>query len=89
MTVTDSIVVVNEIALCDGESYFAEGEDQTETGTYYDYYVAESGCDSTVVLNLLSILLIIFLMKHTYAAAIVSSLKMNGKLQKEHILTIS
>ncbi len=42
----------NDIAICEGESYFAEGALQTEAGDYYDYYTPVEGCDSIVITHL-------------------------------------
>ncbi len=39
-------------SICEGESYYAEGEDQTESGLYTDYYQNVPGCDSIVVTEL-------------------------------------
>ena len=41
-----------EITLCQGESYFAGGEEQTTSGIYTDEYLSINGCDSTVVTDL-------------------------------------
>jgi hypothetical protein len=40
-----------DTTICNGNSYFAEGALQTESGTYYDT-LDNSGCDSVVVTNL-------------------------------------
>lgn len=40
------------IQICDGESFFAGGANQTTTGIYMDAYTAFSGCDSTIVTDL-------------------------------------
>ncbi|MBK7038419.1 MAG: T9SS type A sorting domain-containing protein [Chitinophagales bacterium] len=42
----------NDIAICDGDSYFAGGAFQTEPGEYYDYYTPVEGCDSIVITHL-------------------------------------
>jgi len=41
-----------DISICDGESYFAEGTEQYEPGTYIDYLTSIHGCDSVIVTNL-------------------------------------
>ncbi len=41
-----------DVTICDGESYFAGGADQTESGIYTDTYTFPLGCDSTVITNL-------------------------------------
>jgi gliding motility-associated-like protein len=38
--------------ICDGESFFVGGANQTTSGTYIDIYIAANGCDSTVTTNL-------------------------------------
>ncbi|PLX05793.1 MAG: hypothetical protein C0594_06800, partial [Marinilabiliales bacterium] len=52
LTVTPSIEFVQYVDICDGESFFAEGADQTLPGTYYDTLTAAFGCDSVVVTEL-------------------------------------
>lgn len=41
------------VTLCDGESLFVGGANQTVAGIYTDVFVAENGCDSTVVTDLI------------------------------------
>ncbi|MBT3210272.1 MAG: T9SS type A sorting domain-containing protein, partial [Bacteroidetes bacterium] len=41
-----------DVAICDGESYFAAGANQTETGIYTDVLTTIYGCDSTILTNL-------------------------------------
>ena len=41
-----------DTAICEGESFFFDGEERTETGEYIYYGQTESGCDSIVTLNL-------------------------------------
>lgn len=41
-----------DIAICEGESYFAGGALQTEPGDYYDYFDPLEGCDSIVITHL-------------------------------------
>ncbi len=48
LTVLPAQITVIEVAICEGESYFAGGAFQTESGTYYDTLVTASGCDSIV-----------------------------------------
>jgi gliding motility-associated-like protein len=40
------------VELCEGESYFTGGADQTTPGFYSDVFVAFNGCDSTIVTDL-------------------------------------
>ena len=60
---TDSIVITTvtvfplsetsmDVGICEGESFFAGGADQTTAGTYYDTLVSINGCDSVVITNL-------------------------------------
>jgi len=55
----DSIIVTNltvlpasrttvQVTICNGQSYFAGGADQTVSGSYFDIYLADNGCDSIV-----------------------------------------
>jgi gliding motility-associated-like protein len=59
----DSIVVTNvsilpiitftiDTFICEGDFYFAQGQQQTTAGTYYDTVITSSGCDSLVITNL-------------------------------------
>jgi len=41
-----------QVSICDGESYFAGGAFQTQSGTYYDTLTASNGCDSILVTEL-------------------------------------
>ncbi len=41
-----------DVAICEGESYFAGGAFQTDPGDYYDYFDPVEGCDSIVVTHL-------------------------------------
>jgi hypothetical protein len=38
--------------ICDGESIFLEGANQTTAGTYTDVFIAANGCDSTIYTTL-------------------------------------
>jgi len=40
------------VSICDGDSYFVGGADQTEKGTYFDTLLAANGCDSVVITEL-------------------------------------
>ena len=42
-----------DVSICDGESYFAGGANQTNSGVYSDTYTGANGCDSVIVTNLL------------------------------------
>ena len=46
----ESLVSVN---ICEGESYFAGGANQTESGTYTDSYPSSNQCDSLVITTLI------------------------------------
>jgi gliding motility-associated-like protein len=41
-----------QVEICQGESYFAGGADQTQPGVYTDAFVKLNGCDSTIVTEL-------------------------------------
>ncbi|MBT7491840.1 MAG: T9SS type A sorting domain-containing protein, partial [Bacteroidetes bacterium] len=41
-----------DVAICDGESYFAAGADQFVSGIYTDVLTSVDGCDSTIITNL-------------------------------------
>lgn len=42
----------NYVSICEGDSYFAGGANQTEPGDYYDYYTPVEGCDSIIITHL-------------------------------------
>lgn len=42
----------NYVSICEGESYFAAGANQTEPGDYYDYFTPVEGCDSIIITHL-------------------------------------
>jgi len=42
----------NNVAICEGESYFAGGAFQTTPGDYFDYFDPVEGCDSIVITHL-------------------------------------
>jgi len=42
----------NNVSICAGESYFADGANQTIAGDYYDYFTPVEGCDSIVITHL-------------------------------------
>ncbi len=44
-----------EVTICQGESYFVGGAEQTESGGYIDNLISEIGCDSIVTTNLIVI----------------------------------
>jgi gliding motility-associated-like protein len=52
LTVKDTFRIVYDMAICEGDSIFAGGGWQNETGSYFDYYQTMLGCDSTIVTNL-------------------------------------
>jgi len=43
--------VVIDTSLCEGKSYFAQGNWQTMSGTYKDTLFSVNGCDSTIITN--------------------------------------
>ncbi len=51
-TIRNSDTTVNNVTICQGQSYFAGGADQTTPGTYYDNFTNRFGCDSVRVTNL-------------------------------------
>ncbi len=52
LIVNPDIEMTFDISICEGDSYFAEGANQTTSGTYTDNFVSAAGCDSTVITNL-------------------------------------
>lgn len=52
VTVGATVTSTVNPTICQGQSYFAGGANQTTTGTYYDTLQAASGCDSVVTTNL-------------------------------------
>ncbi|RME08203.1 MAG: hypothetical protein D6816_05835, partial [Bacteroidetes bacterium] len=49
----DSLLVTEIFAtICEGEAYFFQGEKYTVTGVYTDTVLAQSGCDSILILDL-------------------------------------
>lgn len=48
----DTFNVINNMSICDGESAFLQGANQTTSGTYVDTYTSIYGCDSLVTTNL-------------------------------------
>lgn len=51
--VLDTSMTTIDTSICEGESYFAEGTWQTNTGTYIDTFQNQNFCDSIVTTNLL------------------------------------
>ena len=62
----DSVIITNlsvlpeasatfNVSICEGESHFAGGALQTNTGTYYDTLMALNNCDSIITTNLIVI----------------------------------
>ena len=62
----DSVIITNlsvlpkasatfNVSICEGESHFAGGALQTNTGTYYDTLMALNNCDSIITTNLMVI----------------------------------
>ena len=52
LTVNPTYTSTMDVAICDGESYFAAGADQFVSGTFTDVYMTVDGCDSTIITNL-------------------------------------
>ncbi|MCF8236240.1 MAG: gliding motility-associated C-terminal domain-containing protein [Bacteroidales bacterium] len=52
LLVNDTALLEKNISICTGDSVFAGGAWQSESGTYYDYLDTYQGCDSTVITNL-------------------------------------
>ncbi len=52
LTVNQSAFVNQQVEICEGDAYFAEGNFQTESGTYLDVFQSANGCDSTVITEL-------------------------------------
>ncbi|MBN1598077.1 MAG: T9SS type A sorting domain-containing protein, partial [Bacteroidales bacterium] len=52
LSVHEKIETFVNTGICDNESYFAGGDWQSETGTYYDSLTTVYGCDSIVITNL-------------------------------------
>jgi len=52
LSLMDSFQVNLSAQICEGESYFAGGANQTQSGIYRDILVSSGGCDSIVFTNL-------------------------------------
>jgi hypothetical protein len=52
LIVEDTVQTNLDVVICEGQSHFAAGANQTTTGVYVDVLTAANGCDSTVVTNL-------------------------------------
>ncbi len=52
LTVNPVYQLLQQIQICDGDSFFAGGAFQTESGTYTDSFITQAGCDSIVVTEL-------------------------------------
>ncbi len=52
LTVLPSPTVNRNVEICQGQSFFAGGANQTTSGVYTDVFTAANGCDSTVNTNL-------------------------------------
>ncbi len=48
LTVIPAISILNNISICEGETYAEGSSIYSESGTYIDIYTSFSGCDSTV-----------------------------------------
>lgn len=49
LEVNDAAYIFNDYSICEGQSVVVGENVYTESGTYEDYFVTESGCDSTVI----------------------------------------
>lgn len=52
LSVVESIQVEDAVTICNGESLFVGGANQTTSGQYIDTFTSVSGCDSIVTTNL-------------------------------------
>jgi gliding motility-associated-like protein len=52
LTVTPAITFTQDVSICEGQSFFAGGANQTTSGVYLDTLVSISGCDSVLTTNL-------------------------------------
>jgi hypothetical protein len=52
LIVNPSYYITRTIPLCNGQSLFVGGSNQTSTGIYYDSLLTAKGCDSVIVTNL-------------------------------------
>lgn len=52
LSVIESIQVEEAVTICNGESLFVGGANQTTSGQYVDNFISVSGCDSIVTTNL-------------------------------------
>ncbi|KJS04312.1 MAG: hypothetical protein VR77_12160 [Flavobacteriales bacterium BRH_c54] len=52
ITQRDTFNTINNVSICDGESVFLQGGNQTTSGTYVDNYTSVYGCDSLVTTHL-------------------------------------
>ncbi|MEX2588706.1 MAG: T9SS type A sorting domain-containing protein, partial [Chitinophagales bacterium] len=52
LTVLPNAASSQSISICDGESFFAGGAMQNNSGTYTDTFTAANGCDSVLTTNL-------------------------------------
>jgi hypothetical protein len=52
VTLYPTYSITNNPIICQGESYFAGGADQTTSGMYYDSLLTSNGCDSIITTNL-------------------------------------
>lgn len=52
VTVSNPIVVPQNVTLCAGDSFFAAGAWQTVSGSYADTFLTSFGCDSIITTNL-------------------------------------
>jgi gliding motility-associated-like protein len=52
LTINDLLTNTLNISLCNGESFTVGNSTYSTTGTYQDFFVTPSGCDSLLILNL-------------------------------------
>lgn len=53
LTVLDTFQTLLSQSICEGQSFFFNGENLTEAGIYRDTLIAQNGCDSFLVLDLI------------------------------------
>ena len=53
ITEASSLIFMNDVSLCPGDSIFLEGSFQIQEGTYIDSFTAVSGCDSIIITDVI------------------------------------
>jgi gliding motility-associated-like protein len=52
LSVNDTFEIIIPISICTGDSIWAGGAWQSQSGTFYDYELSTFGCDSTIITEL-------------------------------------